>query len=654
MHRNRILKRTIALMVTINTIITMSPIVIKADDGITEIKIYHTNDTHSRAIEKTDKEGILTNIGFAKFKEFIDRDSQNADGKLVLDAGDTFHGQAFATLEEGKSIANVLKTVGYEAISPGNHDFNYGKDKLHSLAELAGVKVLAGNVHKNDGSLEYEDTLIKEIDGVKIGVFGLASNETPHKTNPNNVVGLDFGTDEEVIEDTQEMVDNLEEAGCDIIVGLTHVGVDDETSLKSTDIAKKVDGIDLIIDGHSHTNLSDYEKIDGTVITATGEYFENAGVIDIKYDTKNDKLLEITPKEISAKDFTNVDKNTEVSNLIDSIQTNQEKILNEVIGSTPTLLDGERTSVRFGHTNLGRLVADSMKSESNADISITNGGGIRASIDSGDITKGEILTVLPFGNYIVTLEVSGEDIINALNHGFEVGAGKFPHYSGMDVKVKEIKDGETTKYEVVSVKINGEDLQKDKMYTVATNDFMAVGGDEYEMFKDCKRISEYASLDEALIKYIEVNGDEGIQSVENENRLIIEKNNEKVHWAQNDLQELKDNGYLEGFDNIILNNSISYEEFIKLSNKVLGLNEVVENNKVISREEAAKIIVNAKKLKGDGVLNFKDNNKITELAKPYIDAISDNNIMNGYEDNTFKPDQTLTFAEAIVILNRVK
>ena len=689
MHKN-IKKRSLSIMVSLSILISVLPTVGFADDGITEINIYHTNDTHARVGATTDKEGKLTNIGFAKFKEYIDLTSKDVDGKLILDAGDTLHGQSFATLEQGESVAKVMKAVGYDAISPGNHDFNYGQDKLKGLGKTANTKILAGNVKDSKGELKYDSTLVKEIEGVKVGVFGLATNETAYKTNPNNVTGLNFGTDEEVIKDAQDMVKDLEKQGCDIIVGVAHLGIDNDSSLKSTELAKKVDGIDLIIDGHSHSDKDEYQKVDDTIITSTGQHFENAGLVSIKYDTKNDKLVELLPQEISAKEFEKIAEDKEVSEVIENIKKGQETILNKVIGNTPILLDGERSSVRFGHTNLGRLMTNSMLTETNADIALTNGGGIRASIDVGDITKGEVLSVLPFGNYIVTIEATGQNIIDALNHGFEVGAGKFPHFAGMDVKVKEIKSKDTIKYEVKSITIDGKPIDKKAKYTVATNDFMAVGGDEYTMFKDCKKLNEFAALDEALINHIEKTGDKGIKEANESKYLTIENVTDiDKHWAKKEIEEFLSKGYVSGYDDDTFrpNNSITRAEFVRIVNNVFGFTEkgsidfkdvkagtwyyndisigvkkgyisgygdkTFKPNDNITREEAANIVATITKLKGDGKLSFKDSDKISSWAKTSVDALSDNKIILGYEDNTFRPQSHMTRAESVSTLSRV-
>lgn len=157
-----------------------------------------------------------------------------------------------------------------------------------------------------------------------------------------------------------------------------------------------------------------------------------------------------------------------------------------VIGKTPITLDGERETNRGGHTNLGRLITSAMLEETGADIALTNGGGIRATIEKGDITKGDVINVLPFGNYIVTKQVKGQDIIDALNFGMDFGAGGFPHFAGMTVEAKKVEttaeDGTTkTKGQVLSILVDGKPIDPNATYTLATNDFMASGGDGYTM-----------------------------------------------------------------------------------------------------------------------------------------------------------------------------
>lgn len=496
-----------------------------------EITIFHTNDVHSRV------------DNYSKVKAYID----NYDNKLLVDAGDTFHGQSIATLEFGSSISKILKAMGYVAMVPGNHDFNYGQDRLTELGEEADIKVLAANVKLN-GTAKYDEYTIEEIDGVKVGIFGLATPETAYKTNPNNVTGLDFGTLDSIVKDAENMVSKLNKEGADIIIALSHLGIDKDSEVKSTDIATAVDGLDLIIDGHSHSILQSYDefnKTSDTKVTSTGEYLKNLGQVTVSFDEN----LEVENINLGVVDTsTLVEEDEEISSLINSIKEGQEDILNEVVGSTPIKLEGARELVRWGHTNLGRLITSAMLNETGADIAITNGGGIRDSIEAGDITKDSVIKVLPFGNYIVTKKVKGSDIVAALEHGMVEGTGSFTHFAGITAETKKETDEEgVTRHKVISVKVNGEALDLNKEYILATNDFMAVGGDGYTMFSDYPTLNEYSALDESLIKYIEKIGSEGIIAIDKEERLVVKDSSDENddntgdNGDEDDSDEDKDN-----------------------------------------------------------------------------------------------------------------
>lgn len=499
---------------------TINDVIVETEDNLTlenedisneaelaankEIVLFHTNDTHSRV------------DAFPKMKSYVNGFAGNS---LLLDAGDTFHGQSFATLENGSSIAKILNAMGYAAMVPGNHDFNYGQDILRTLGGEANLPLLAVNVKKN-GVVAYDDVVIKEVNGVKVGILGIATPETAYKTNPLNVVGLDFGTKESIIADAQAAVDALKTQGANVIVALSHLGIDPTSDVKATDIAEAVTGIDVMIDGHSHSTLDKYEEFNAahkTKITSTGNYLESFGEVRISLDNENN-VLDVKPGNVLTKNLTEED--AEIKGLIDGIKKGQEPILNEIVGETPIDLDGVRENVRSGHTNLGRLITSAMLDETGADIAITNGGGIRDSIKAGQITKGNVIAVLPFGNYIVTKNVTGQDIIDALNATMAKLNGGFPHFAGMNVLTEEyIDEAGKTRWRVVSIEVNGSPIDAEKMYTLATNDFMAAGGDNYTMFGNYPTLNEYSALDEALIKYISKVGAEGIIAVDAEVRL---------------------------------------------------------------------------------------------------------------------------------------
>ncbi len=458
----------------------------------TDITIVHINDTHAKVFE-----GKYDGMGLAKVAEKVDALRAENPNTLFLDAGDSFHGTTFATLEKGASVVKLMNAMKYDALTAGNHDFNYGQDRLIELADMADFPVLGANV-KKDGQAVLESYVIKEFDGVKVGIFGISSPETAYKTHPDNVKGITF---ENPVDTAKAMVAELE-GKVDVIVALAHVGIDEETLVKSTDIANEVPGIDLIIDGHSHTKLEEGMMVNDVLIVSSGEYSKNIGIVDLtvmdgKVTTKSAKLF-------TKGEAVDMEGSAEVTALINEIKDEQEKITSVVVSSTKSVLDGERGQVRTGETNLGNLIADAMINESSADIAITNGGGIRSSIQVGEITKGDVITVLPFGNYIVTKEIAGSDVKAAIENGVDSypGAkGAFPHVAGIEYTFDANLPAGAR---VTSITMNGQPLNMSGKYVVATNNFMAAGGDGYKMFADYPIKGEFAALDEALIDYLNV------------------------------------------------------------------------------------------------------------------------------------------------------
>ncbi|KNF09708.1 bifunctional UDP-sugar hydrolase/5'-nucleotidase periplasmic precursor UshA [Gottschalkia purinilytica] len=458
-----------------------------------EIIIVHTNDTHSR-LKEDESEGM----GFAKIATKIKALKSSNPNVLLLDAGDTLHGKPISSISKGESVVEVMNTVGYDAMVPGNHDFNYGQDRLLELSKKMKFPLISSNIIKEDRSKYLTSYVIKEVDGIKIGIFGLSTPETTYKTNPKNVKGLTF---KNPIESAKEMVSELKEKRVDVVVALTHLGLDESSIDTSQKVADNVSGIDLIIDGHSHTTLEKGKWVGNTLIAQTGDYDKNLGIVTLKFEGNK-----VTSKE--AKLFTkeeakllNPDKS--VLDIISKIEEDNKKITSQIIGKSNKRLDGERESVRAGETNLSNLITDAMIKYSGADIAITNGGGIRASIEAGEITKGNIIDVLPFGNYAVLKEIRGSNIVKALEHGtsdYPKSKGAFPQVGGLTYTLNLFKSKGNR---VTNVKVNGVPIDLNKSYKVVTNDFMAAGGDGYTMLEDEKLLLELPALDEIVIEYIQ-------------------------------------------------------------------------------------------------------------------------------------------------------
>ncbi|MDR1536954.1 MAG: 5'-nucleotidase C-terminal domain-containing protein [Clostridiales bacterium] len=456
------------------------------------ITILHTNDVHSR---------VDGDVYLASLLKKLKADGENV---ILISAGDDLHGQPLATISRGETIVDIMNLVGYNYMAPGNHDFNYGISRLLELEKDMSFKLLSANVVKSDtkeAAFAKDDVI--EIAGVKLGLFGLSTPETVTKTNPKNVEGYDFEKPATV---AAAEVASLKGQGADVIVGIGHLGLDEETAAdERSDAVAAVDGIDVLIDGHSHTVLEEGKLENGTLIAQTGEYLNNIGIVriylkDKKVVDKTAELLE-TPTEETAES-SDLASDEAVSALIDSLNEKNKEIASLVIGTTPVKLEGERENVRAKETNLTNLITAAMIDATGADVSIENGGGVRASIEAGPITKGDVLNVLPFGNFIVTIEVTGADLIAAIEHGVDNAPAVAAHLSqigGASVAYDSSKDVGSR---VLSITLDsGETVAPEKTYTVAVNDFMAAGGDNYTMFVGKKSIS-YNALDEALIDYI--------------------------------------------------------------------------------------------------------------------------------------------------------
>lgn len=455
--------------------------------------ILHTNDTHGRAVPNSGS-GF---VGFTAVSAL--KKSYEAAGAqvILLDAGDTLHGLPFANLVQGESIVAMMNLVGYDAMTPGNHDFNYGLGRLATITSKMDFPILSSNIKKEGTDKNFfNDKLVIEKNGVTYGIFGLSTPETAYKTNPNNVLGIDFSNP---IVAAKEEVKELKEMGATVIVALSHLGTDLSSEYTSKKVAEQVADIDLIVDGHSHSVYDTGLVVGDTLIVSAGEYLKNIGVVLI------DKEGKMSADLVNATEFKGNDP--EVDKLAATYTSSQNAILDTVVGSTAVELDGIREHVRAGETNLGNLTTDAMRYVTGADVAFTNGGGIRASIPVGEITKREIITVFPFGNYVVTKKITGEALQQALEHGssgYPAPTGSFPQVSGVTFNLDITKPAGSR---VSNVKVNGVALDKAAEYVIATNDFMVAGGDGYTMLKNFPIANEFDALENVIEEYVKSQGE---------------------------------------------------------------------------------------------------------------------------------------------------
>lgn len=459
------------------------------DSTAKELTIMHTNDMHGFF-----NYGKYDGMGIAAIATKVKDMKANNDNVLVLDGGDALQGANLVTLTKGEGGTKVMNLLGYDAMVAGNHEFDYGSERLLELEALLDMPVLSANIKKADGTNFLTPYVIKEMDGFTVAMFGLSTPETIYKSHPDNTVGLTF-EDPKVV--AAAMVEELE-GKADIIIALAHLG--NEGDYTSASVAEAVDGIDVMIDGHSHSLYANGLMVNGTLIVQAETKTTNLGIA--KLSIKDGEVLSKTAYMFTKAEGVELEDDAEMTALIAELVEANAPIENEVVATSTIEMTGERAIVRTQEAAIGNLIAEANLYYSGADVSLTNGGGIRASIDVGEITKGEVLTVLPYGNTVTVIELSGADIQAAIEHGIDSypeTKGAFPHIAGMTVEFDASKEAGSR---VTKIMVAGTALVAGQTYTVAINDFLAGGGDGYEMFDGAPVVAELGSMDQILIDYI--------------------------------------------------------------------------------------------------------------------------------------------------------
>ena len=491
--------------------------------------ILHTNDVHG-SIELYAKVAAMKGDYEARGAQVI-----------LADAGDYSQGTVYVSVNKGKDAVTMMNAAGYDVATIGNHEFDYGYAQLKSNLDSAVFKVVCANVLQ-DGNPVFDAYTMINKGGVQVAFVGLETPEAQTKANPALIQGLTFLAGDEMYAAVQTQVDAARTAGADIVIVLTHLGVDSSSEPNTSyDLYKKVNGIDFIIDGHSHTVMT--KGPEGEPIQSTGTALNNIGVITIDNATKKIESNELIPiwhteevdgKEVTVYDYTKSDET--VANaakaIIDPIDADyDQKFAESAVDLNGAKAPGNRTE----ETNLGDLITDAMMwaiktkapgVDMNNAVAITNGGGIRAAIAKGDITKKDVNTVLPFGNTLAVVYVKGSELLEALEvstYCTPKSLGGFPQFAGMEVELNTAceYDANDTTYpgstyfgpksiNRITIKtVNGKAFDKDATYAVITNDFLAAGGDTYYAFAAAQtQFDTGLPLDEILMEYItvELNG----------------------------------------------------------------------------------------------------------------------------------------------------
>ncbi len=430
------------------------------------LRILHVNDFHGFAepYAPLGSQQMLGGIAYLASKANDLREGKHA---LLLSAGDMIQGSMWTNLFTGAPVIELMNAMRFDGMAVGNHEFDFGKDELQRRISEAAFPVLGANVR---GLEMLKPFIIREVGGVRIALIGVVTEDTPLTTHPENVAGLEFNPPAEAV---NRYVKELEQKA-DIIVVLSHIGHSADRLL-----AEKVGGIDVIVGGHSHTRIERPVTVGGTVIVQAWEHGKALGVLDLT--VKDGKIVKYEGRLEDIRP----EKGKEDKSVLSIVKKYEEKVdsaLNETVGETRVDLDGE--NVRRKETNLGNLVADVMRQVSGADAAIVNGGAIRTSIRKGNVKVKDVYSALPFNDYIVAVRLTGKQITEALEHGVsavEEESGRFPQVSGLSFTYNPAKEKGARVKEVL---IAGQPLVADKEYIVATNGFLAAGGDGYRVFAE--------------------------------------------------------------------------------------------------------------------------------------------------------------------------
>ncbi|RBI87587.1 multifunctional 2',3'-cyclic-nucleotide 2'-phosphodiesterase/5'-nucleotidase/3'-nucleotidase [Rhodosalinus halophilus] len=468
------------------------------------LHILHINDLHSRlepisrfdstCSPEDDAAGECFG-GVARLKTLIDARRAELEGEnlLVLDAGDQFQGSLFFTTYQGQAAAEFMAMIGFDAMALGNHEFNLGPAKLADFVDALPFPVISGSLDLSQSEElggKVGRTLVLEVGGERIGLVSAVAADTPELSSPGpDVIFMDE------IDSIAAQVEVLEARGVDKIVALTHVGLTHDIR-----IAEAVEGIDAIVGGHSHTYLSasDPDRAgayptyatapDGTMvpIVQAYAYSKYLGHLTLTFDDAGNVTLAEGDTILVGPDIA---KDEAVADRVAALAEPIREKMQEVVAETTAPIDGARESCRARECEMGNLVADAMLDrvrDQGIQIAIQNGGGLRASIDAGEVSMGEVLTVLPFQNTLATFQLEGEDVLAALENGvsqIEEGAGRFPQVAGLKYTFDaSAEPGSRVSDVMVMMEGDWQPLDPEATYGVVSNNFMRKGGDGYSMF----------------------------------------------------------------------------------------------------------------------------------------------------------------------------
>lgn len=489
-------KRLLILPLLIGSLLGGAPVYAK------EITLYHTNDLHAHVmpfiVPYISKERQVG--GFANIAGIVKEAKAKDDGVFFFDAGDYFTGPYISTLTKGEAIIDIMNEMSFDAVSVGNHEFDYGVPNIVSQLNKAKFPVLLGNVfyEKMDKLVWNKPWTIIEKEGIKIGVIGLHGKFAFYDTvNKDKRQGVDARDEVEYLNKYLKEI----KSKVDITVLLVHEGVPARQSSfgtndvarmlqKDIDLAKQVDGVDVLITGHAHVGTPQPIKVNNTLIVSTDSYGINLGklVLDVndktkKIDRYQGKLINIFADEYKPDPATQ-DKINIWTKKLDTLT--QAKI-----GRTDT----ELTRAYGESSLLGNIITNAfLETDKRAKVAFVNSGGIRSEIAKGDITLGDVISMFPFPDELTYMELSGKDLRALMNHAANLTNGILQASSGLNMTYDSKK---TPGKRVISLTIDGKDVKDDEYYPVVVNSFIATGGDGFSSFNNGRNVKTVPGISAA-------------------------------------------------------------------------------------------------------------------------------------------------------------
>jgi len=495
---------------------------IAAHDKVYEITILHTNDFHARfrPISKYDNNCSAKNNakgkcfgGSARLISAIEDARSRHSNTILLDGGDQFQGTLFYNLYKGQVAAEMMNKLGYDGMAVGNHEFDDGPETLRAFMDSVNFPVLMANanVHMEP---ELKDKIQKSTtlyrNNQKIGLIGVVTEEVVDISSPgDNIIFTD------AVAAVQSEVDFLTEAGVNKIILLSHSSYEIDKM-----IAANTTGVDVIVGGHDNTylsNVSDRAKgpyptvVNGTQIVQAYAYGKFLGELSVLFDEAGN-VIYATGEPITIDG--SVNENSQIVARLDELEKPINVLKETVIGNVSNALTGDRAVCRVQECDMGNMIADAMRDaviDKGYTIALQNSGGIRASLDAGDVTLGEIMTILPFQNTLSTFKVTGQQLLSAIENGVsqvEDEKGKFPQVSGMRYTFNLAKPPNEGRVTSIEIDENGswKPLDLNKTYGMVSNNFIRGGGDGYKVFRSASEIYDFGpDLADVVANYIKAN-----------------------------------------------------------------------------------------------------------------------------------------------------